>query len=101
MYKIFIKYTSTFNRTYWYAHEIINEEGQTMEFSTTDFEVLKSEINKLNKEIGYKDIRVIQDIDYDINVDVFDDIENVEPVQPEDVANIYQTAFNKIFTEEG
>lgn len=78
MYKILIKYTSTSNKTYWQSHETILEDGTSAEFSTSDITVLKNELKVLDSQYGFNNIRVINDVTYDISVDVFDDMEDVE-----------------------
>ena len=98
MYKILIKYTSTFKTIFWQSYMVKNENGEMVEFATDDYKVtLKKEIEKLSGEIGLDNIRLINDITYDVVVQVFDDIENVETVSSEDVGDIYSTAFNKVF----
>lgn len=97
MYKILIKYISKMNGIYWKSHMVTNEKGETVEFSTDDFEVLREEIRKLDGEIGHQNLRVINDVTYAIRVELFDDIENVSTVSSEDVEALYSTAFDKVF----
>lgn len=97
MYKILVKYTSTSNKIFWQSHMIINENGETVEFTTDDFEVLREEIKKLDSKYGHENLRVINDITYVVRIELFDDIENVSTVSSEDVGDIYSTAFNRVF----
>ena len=76
-----------------------NEDGDTVEFSTSDMAVLKEEIRILDSKYGFENLRIINDIVYSINVDIFDDIENVEIVSPDDVTNLYNTAYNNVFAD--
>lgn len=101
MYKILTKYTSTSNGVFWKSYMTIDENDTEIEFATEDIDVLKIEIEKLDKEIGYSNIRVYKDITYDVDVDitVFDSIENISIVTSEDINNIYDTAYNKVFGE--
>ena len=97
MYKILIKYISKMNDIYWKSHMVTNEMGETVEFSTDDFEVLREEIRKLDAIHGHSGLRVINDVTYAIRVELFDDIENVSTVSSEDVRDIYATAFNRVY----
>lgn len=98
MYRIFIKYTSTFKKTFWYEHQTTLEDGTTTEFSTSDLEVLKNEIKKLDEQIGTDSIRIVNDISYDVLVNVTETGDcNHDVATTEDVENIYNTAFNNVF----
>ena len=98
MYKILTKYTSTSNKIFWQSHMKETEDG-FVEFGTEDMDRLRDEIKILDGKYGFENLRVINDVTYDINIDIYDDIENVEVANSEDVANIYEEAFNKIFTK--
>ena len=99
MYKIMIKYKSTFNKTFWYEYTKTLEDGTIVEFETDRLEELETEIKKIDKEYGSENIRVVSDITYDVIVDVADsvDMENVTVATPTDVNNVYNTAFEKVF----
>lgn len=100
MYKILIKYTSTSKGIFWRAYEIKAEDGTSIEFVTDDIEVLKAEINKLDKSIGYKNIRVINDISYDVLVNVDElSLEGFELATYADIDAIFNTAYEDVFGE--
>lgn len=99
MYKILIKYISKSSKTFWYNHEVINENGESIEFETDNFEILKEEVNKLDKQIGYENLRIINDVTYSITVNIVDDLENVTVTTSEDIEDMYTTAFANIFGE--
>lgn len=101
MYKILIKYTSTSNKIFWQSYEITDENGNTVEFVTDNFAVLKEEMNMLISKYGFENIRIINDVTYSITVNVVDDIENVQISTSEDVTNIYNTAFANVFGNTG
>lgn len=100
MYKILIKYTSTFKKIFWQSYEIVDKNGNIIEFSTDDFSVLKEEMNNLISKYGFENLRIINDVTYSINIDVVDDIENISISTSEDIDNIYKTAFINVFGEE-
>lgn len=100
MYKILIKYTTTSSKTFWYSYEVTDENGETVEFATDDFDVLKEEVNKLDSKYGYENLKIINEVEYSITVDVLDDIENVTIATSEDVKDIYATAFSNVFGGE-
>lgn len=100
MYKIFTKYTSTAKNTFWRSYEVEQEDGTIDEFETDDLDVLKAEINKLDKEIGYENIRVIDDITYKVMVDI-PNTETIEEFTSEDINNIYEIAYNQVFSDGG
>ena len=99
MYKILIKYKSTSKKTFWQSYETTDEEGNAIEFATDDFEVLKEVIHKLDSQIGFENLRVINDVTYSIAVNVIDDIENIQISTTEDVENVFNTAFANVFGE--
>lgn len=94
MYKILIKYNSTLKKVYWRNH--VDDESN--DFKTDDLEVLKEEIKKLDKIYGYDNIRIVNDLTYDvlINLNAID-LGNAEIATSEDVSNVFDTAYNKIF----
>lgn len=101
MYKILIKYTSTSNKIFWQSYEVTDNEGNIIEFSTDNFEVLREEMNKLDSKYGFENIRIINDVTYSITVDIIDDIENLQISTSEDVENVFNTAFANVFGEGG
>lgn len=99
MYKILIKYTSTFKKTFWQSYEVVDEDEKSVEFVTDSFEVLKNEVKKLDFKYGHENIRVIKDVTYDVLVDVERPINigEVEITTSEDIDDIFNTAYNNIF----
>lgn len=99
MYKILIKYTSTSKKTFWQNYEVSKEDGTSVEFSTDDLEVLKNEIKKIDYKYGYENIRIIKDVTYSVLVDISEsvDLENAEIATSDDVVDVYNTAYNKVF----
>lgn len=94
MYKILIKHKSTTSKTFWKSYEVYDANRNIVEFSTTDLNVLKEELNKLDKQIGYENIRVVNDVDYNVLINIADSL-NI--ATPEDIEDIYSTAFNNVF----
>jgi len=72
MYKILIKYNSVLGREFYQMYQIQTEgsPSELIEYSTDDLGELKNTIKELDREYGYKNIRVIKDVTYDINVKV-------------------------------
>lgn len=99
MYKIMIKYKSASNKTFWYEHQTILVDGNAIEFSTDNMAVLENELKLIGKKYGNENIRIVNDITYDVCVDVPEptNIGDVTLTTSEDVNNIYNTAFNKVF----
>ena len=95
MYKILIKYSSKLNKIYWRSHLT---DDESIEFETDDLEVLKEEIKKLDKIYGYENIRIVNDLTYDvlINLNAIN-LEDAEIVTSEDVTNVFDTAYDKVF----
>lgn len=94
MYKILIKHKSTTSKTFWKSHEIYDSNRNIVEFSTTDLNALKEELNKLDKQIGYENIRVVNDVDYNVLINID---ESLNIATTEDIKDIYSTAFNNVF----
>lgn len=69
------------------------------EFETDDVEVLKAEVEKLDKLYGHDYIRVINDVTYDVLVDVTETVDSgdLQIATSADVKNIYNTAYKKVF----
>lgn len=95
MYKILIKYTSTSSKTFWQSYNV-EEDGIIKEFSTPDLDDLKAEIDKLDKQVGYENIRVINDVTFDVSVDLSGKID-IDVATPEDVVNIYEVAYADVY----
>lgn len=102
MYRIMTKYKSISNKTFWQDYKITTEEGELIEFGTDSLTELEAEIKKLDKTIGSENIRVISDISFEVITDVADsvDMENVTITTSEDVEDVFNTAFNKVFGGE-
>ena len=101
-YKILIKHKSIKNKTYWEDHEILLEDGISTVFETDALPELEVEIKKLDREYGFENIRVVNDISYDVITDVADsvDMENVTISTIDDVDNVFNTAFANVFGGE-
>lgn len=102
MYRIMTKYKSVSNKTFWQDYTIILEDGTIVKFETDNLKELEAEIKKLDKTIGSENIRVISDISFEVITDVADsvDMENVTITTSEDVEDVFNTAFNKVFGGE-
>lgn len=97
MYKILVKYKSTSKKVFWYEYK----DNTDIPFITNDVEVLKAEINNLIKDIGYENIRIVDDITYDILVGVTENGEcRHEIATQKDIDNIYNTAFKNVFSDK-
>ena len=73
MYKILIKYDNDkFNLWMPYGTTTTSTTGNSAftEFETDDVTVLKETILKLDKEYGYDEIRVVEDVTVNFSVDV-------------------------------
>lgn len=74
MYKILIKYDSKVKNNLWevYGSSTTSTTGSTTstEFETNDIEVLKEELIKLDKIVGFENIRVIEDKTVTFSVDI-------------------------------
>ena len=73
------------------------------EFETDDIDILREEVEKLDKLYGHDYIRIISDVTYDVLVDVKEetDASDLEVVTSEDINNIYNTAYANVFAEGG
>ena len=112
MYKILLRHQNERNKhnTIWhsYGEEITtlstskNSTNTFKEFETDDLEVLKETIEELNKQYGNNDIRVINDVTYEVMVEISKavDVETAEIVTSEDIIEIYNTAYNNVFEKE-
>lgn len=102
MYGILIKYKSTSNKTFWYDYEVEQEDGTTTLFLTSDKDALLEEIKKLDSEIGFSNIKIIDDLTFDVNAEITEiNVDTIEIATTEDVTNTYNTAFNEVFGDGG
>lgn len=94
MYKILIKHNSNLNKIYWRSH--VNDDS--IEFETDDLETLKEEVKKLDRIYGFDNIRIVNDLTYDvlINLNAID-LGDAEIATSEDVSNVFDTAYDKVF----
>lgn len=72
MYKILIKYNSVLGREFYQMYQIQTEgsPSELIEYSTDDLGELKNTIKELDREYGYKNIRVIKDVTYNVGITV-------------------------------
>lgn len=92
-YKILIKYTSVLQKVYYYFY-VDQDTGE--EFATTDLDQLNATVKALDKIHGHENIRTVVDIAYNVNVLVNQD-SIFETVTDEEMTNIYDSAFEKVF----
>ena len=80
MYKILIKYNSVLGREFYQMYQIQTEgtPSELIEYSTDDLDELKNTIKELDREYGYKNIRVIKDVTYNVGMTV-DEIKTTTP----------------------
>lgn len=80
MYKILIKYNSVLGREFYQMYQIQTEgtPSELIEYSTDDLDELKNTIKELDREYGYKNIRVIKDVTYNVGITV-DEIKTATP----------------------
>ncbi len=80
MYKILIKYNSVLGREFYQMYQIQTEgsPSELIEYSTDDLGELKNTIKELDREYGYKNIRVIKDVTYNVGITV-DEIKTATP----------------------
>lgn len=96
MYKILIKYTSTFNKVYYRYHTIQQEDGTTVEYSSFNSDELKAELKKLDMIHGFENLRVVLDITSELDIIVAGEPQ-IDITTSEEIDDIYATAYNKIF----
>lgn len=71
MFKILVKYSSSFGRDFYHLHTVRAEESnEEIEFSTDDVEELKKMVAELDKIYGSDSIRIIKDISYTIDIGI-------------------------------
>ena len=82
MYKILIKYNSVLGREFYQMYQIQTEgsPSELIEYSTDDLDELKNTIKELDREYGYKNIRVIKDVTYNVGITV-DEIKTTTPYE--------------------
>lgn len=82
MYKILIKYNSVLGREFYQMYQIQTEgsPSELIEYSTDDLGELKNTIKELDREYGYKNIRVIKDVTYNVGITV-DEIKTTTPFE--------------------
>ena len=97
-YKIFIKYTSTFKKDFYEVYKVKSEDGQEIEFVTSDLDELKATISELDKIYGHELIRVVIDITYNIDVNVDTD-SKFDTATSEEVQDIFNDAYKSVFGE--
>ena len=97
VYKILIKYRSTFNKTFWRFYMVEQEDGNLIEYSSQDTDEIRYELKKLDMVYGFENLRLIMDVNSDLNINVGDP--QVDIATTEDIDDMYRTAFEKIFSE--
>lgn len=102
MYKILIKYTSSSKKVFWQSYMTKNEEDKIVEFSTDDIDILKEEVKQIDEEYGHDNVRIVKDVTYNVRIDIAEsvDLKNAEIATSEDVEDVFNTAFNKVFGGE-
>lgn len=82
MYKILIKYNSVLGREFYQMYQIQTEgsPSELIEYSTDDLGELKKTIKELDRDYGYKNIRVITDVIYNVEITV-DEIKTTTPFE--------------------
>lgn len=111
MYKILLKHQNprNINNTIWHSYGTTTTSSAThssnstsfKEFETDDLSVLKEKIKELDKEYGHDDIRIVNDVTYEVLVEIEESIDNsdLQITTSADIKNIYNTAYAKVFSE--
>lgn len=99
-YKIFIKYTSTLKKDFYEVYKVKSEDGQEVEFETTDIEELNKAIEALDEQIGHDSIRVVADLTYEVNIMVDKD-SMYQPTTSEEMIDVYSNAYQQVFGNGG
>lgn len=94
-YKILIKYTSTLSTIY-YRFYTVEDNGNKVEYATSDTEDLKKIVFKLVKEFGADNIKIVTDVTYSITIGINSDSE-VTPNPESVVQDIYNNIYNETF----
>lgn len=79
MYKVFIKYPNEKFGNLWNAYgtntsSTTNSTSTFTEFETDDISVLQTEIEKLDKQYGHENIRVIKDVTVTYAATIVEDV---------------------------
>ena len=98
MYKILIKYTSTFSAIYYRFYTVEDGENK-VEYETSNIEDLKNTVSKLIKEFGTDNIKIVTDITYSITVGINGDTDVIPIPDDSDVQEIYNNIYNETFGE--
>lgn len=104
MYKILIKFQNKIGKNIWeaYGTSTTSTTGKVTnkEFETEDIDELRDKIKELDMSIGYENIRIIKDVTYEVMVDVNEgiDVNTIQLATSEDIKNIYNTAYNNVFS---
>ena len=111
MYKILLKHKNpkNVNNNIWHSYGTTTVSSSTYasstttfkEFETDDLDVLKEKIKELDKEYGHNDIRVINDVTYEVMVEIEESIDggDLQIVSSADIKKIYDTAYANVFSE--
>lgn len=111
MYKILLKHQNpkNVNNNIWHSYGTTTTASSTYassttsfkEFETDDLSVLKEKIKELDKEYGHNDIRVINDVTYEVMVEIEETIDDgdLQITTSADIKKIYDTAYAKVFSE--
>lgn len=94
-YKILIKYTSTLSAIY-YRFYTVEDNGNKVEYVTSNIEDLKKIVFKLVKEFGADNIKIVTDVTYSITIGINSDSE-VTPNPESVVQDIYNNIYNETF----
>lgn len=100
MYKILIKYKSAIDKIFWQSYNATDKDGNSVEFATPSLEELKTEIQKISQEIGIENLRIINDLAFDISINMDGEV-IIDTPTSDDVIDLYNSAYNKIFTPAG
>lgn len=73
------------------------EDGNLIEYSSQDTDEIRYELKKLDMVYGFENLRLIMDVNSDLNINVGDP--QVDIATTEDIDDMYRTAFEKIFSE--
>lgn len=111
MYKILLKHQNpkNVNNNIWHSYGTTTTASSTYassttsfkEFETDDLSVLKEKIKELDKEYGHNDIRVINDVTYEVMVEIEETIDDgdLQITTSADIKKIYDTAYANVFSD--
>lgn len=102
-YKILTKYTSVLKKDFYelYKVPVVGNSQELVDFETDNLEVLKTEIKKIDKSMGFDNIRIIADVTYDIGIKVNSIDISTEFITDEELNEIYSKAYNNVFGKVG